>query len=143
MKIFLLSIYILAIGVCFSQSTSKLPLICKNWKLVGQKPFQKEYSSVDPQMAKIMQFNEDGSYQEEMFSLKSKGIWQFTADSTMLKIGLTEMNGMQLKGLSFEDSKPTNRILKLTTDSLIIGMEAYYGPEKIFGHDDWYFVPVP
>jgi len=90
-----------------------------------------------------MQFNEDGSYQEEMFSLKSKGIWQFTADSTMLKIGLTEMNGMQLKGLSFEDSKPTNRILKLTTDSLIIGMEAYYGPEKIFGHDDWYFVPVP
>jgi hypothetical protein len=33
-------------------------------------------------------------------------------------------------------------ILKLTRDTLIIGQEAYFGPEKIKGHNDWYYLKI-
>ena len=45
--------------------------------------------------------------------------------------------------LMHSDDLPANFntiILKLTKDTLIIGNEAYYGPEKVKGHDDWYYV---
>ena len=142
MKSRFLILFLLPIAISNSQTADRTDLLCRKWVLVGSKPFNMPYRAVNPQMAKIMQFNKDGTYQEEMFSLKSKGVWEFNTDSTMFNISLTEFNGSPTKGLSLKDSKPTDRILKLTRDSLIYGMEAYYGPERTFGHDDWYFVPV-
>ena len=142
MKSILVYLYLLTTVLCLCQSQTKTDLLCRKWKMVGAKSFNQSYKSVVTQMAKVMKFYKDGTYEEIMFSLKAKKVWEFNNDSTMINFAMTEFNGTPTKDMSLKDSKPTDRILKLSKDSLIIGMESYHGPQKIFGHDDWYFVPA-
>ncbi len=75
-----------------------------------------------------------------MESLQIGGVWKFDADSAKLAFALTSMGGTPMASLPLEKTKPTDSILKLTADTLIYGSLAYYGPEKVYGHDDLYFV---
>jgi hypothetical protein len=88
---------------------------------------------------KLCQFGKDGSYEEEMYSLKGIGYWEFNKDSTKFDFQFSEFMGQKIGG-----KKPieyfNKLILKLTVDTLIYGAEAYYGEERVYGHDDWYFI---
>jgi hypothetical protein len=50
------------------------------------------------------------------------------------------MNGVTTHDLSLADTNPTDSIIKLTGDTLIYGSLSFYGQQRIYGHDDWYFV---
>jgi hypothetical protein len=88
----------------------------------------------------------DGSYQETVYNnalnntLKISGKWYLNSDQTKLGYKFEEINGYKLP-VSSDTARHFNTIiLKLTTDTLIYGNEAYYGNNKVYGHDDWYFV---
>ena len=120
---------------------NKMDLICQKWRQVGIKDFGKDYKSIDKSMTEVIIFKKDGAYDEELYgSLQIKGQWKFSMDSLKLSLVLTEMNGKTLAGTSFDDSKPIDSIIKLTRDTLIYGALVYFGEQKIYGHDDWYFV---
>jgi hypothetical protein len=87
-----------------------------------------------------MTFTEDGNYEEEMYCLKSTGKWFFNSDQTKFDFILTTFNGMAIPAFSDTTRRTNKLIIKLTKDTLIYGAEAYYGNDKIYGHDDWYFV---
>ena len=116
---------------------SKTALFCRKWQQVGIKSFNRAFNLVQAENAKVMEFRSDGSYKEQMFTLESKGNWQFNADTTKFVVSLTELNGQPTKAIS----QTTNLIIRLTSDTLIVGEEGYFGPQKTYGHDDWYFVP--
>lgn len=138
MKI-LSSIFTLLLLVSF-QSENKSLLIGR-WRQVGFKAHNSNDITIktDECSTKTMFFNADGTYEEEMYCLKSTGKWFLNKDRTKFDCTITNFNGMELP--TFHDTtKFTNVILKLTNDTLIYGNEAYYGKDKIYGHDDWYFV---
>jgi len=120
---------------------SKADLISQKWIEIGLKVFGREYKSVDKRSAEILTFHKDGTLEKELYgNLKFKGLWKFSEDSSKLAIELTELNGNPMGGLPLNEMKPTDSILKLTRDTLIIGMLAQYGELRIHGHDDRYFV---
>ena len=137
--VFLLALFAL---LPLQESGSKSALFCRKWQQVGIKFFDKAFQPVSSQMAKVMEFRSDGSYQEQMFMLESKGVWKFNTDSSKYVISLTEFNGQPTKDMSLDDKKATDLIIKLTVDTLIVGQEKYFGPDKIYGHDDLYYVPI-
>jgi hypothetical protein len=120
---------------------SKMDLISQKWIEVGLKVFGKEYRSIDKASAEILTFHQNGSLEKELYgNLKFKGLWKFSADSTKIGIELTQLNGNPMQGLPLKDIKPTDSIMKLTHDSLILGVLGEYGELRIHGHDDRYFV---
>lgn len=89
-------------------------------------------------MGKRIQFKKDGTFEEIMYNLKGKGLWEFNEDSTKFGLKMTDYNGMNVS-----NSLPIAKnilIIKLTADTLVYGTEAYYGKEKKYGHEDWYFI---
>jgi hypothetical protein len=130
---------ILFIGIL--QQDSKLDLVCQRWRQVGIKSFHKDYHPLDQSAAEVILIKKDGNYEEEIYStIKIKGRWKFNIDSSKLAFAMTEMNGTTIEGLSLADTNPTDSIIKLTKDTLIYGALAFYGQQKEYGHDDWYFV---
>jgi hypothetical protein len=125
----------------FSTGGSKMKLLCRKWQQVGIRPFGREYTPVDRSMAEVLVFSEDGSYTEELdVSMHIKGQWRFNSDSTKLAFAITEMNGTPMSDLSLSEAIPADSIILLTADTLIYGRLANYGKEKIYGHEDSYFV---
>jgi hypothetical protein len=90
---------------------------------------------------KKCEFMKNGDYQEEMFCVEGSGNWAFNSDSTKFGYQLTEYMGHKI-GTKNPVAYYNQIILKLTPDTLIYGSEGYYGKEKKYGHDDWYFVRV-
>ena|SRR5580692_10965101 len=122
-------------------SDSILQLICHRWKQVGIKPFQKEFRPIQSQQGEVLSFHSDGTYEQLLYGrLSINGVWKFSDDSIKLAFAITSMNGSPLKSLPLENTTPTDSLVRLTTDTLIYARLAYYGPEKVYGHDDWYYV---
>lgn len=120
---------------------NKTDLLCRKWRQVGIKSFGQEYKAVDLAMSEMISINKNGSYVKVLYgSLEIKGQWKFNSDSTKLAFTVAEFNGVMTPNLSPGDANPTDSIIKLTTDTLIYGALTYYGEDKIYGHDDWYFV---
>ena len=118
-------------------------MISQKWLEVGLKAFGNEYKPVDKSLVQIITFHKNGTLEKELYgNLKFKGIWKFSSDSNKIAIELTELNGNKLKGLSLNEIKPTDSILKLTRDTLILGALGEYGHLRVHGHDDRYFVRV-
>ena len=119
---------------------NKADLLYGEWIQFGFKPNSSKEIKIlkDDCSKKKAEFKTDGTYIEDMYCLKSNGYWEFNNDSTKLGVQLTEFNG-QVIG---KKSTPTFRtlVIKLTPDTLVYGLEAYYGNERVYGHDDWYFV---
>jgi hypothetical protein len=136
--VFLLALFFLQ---PLQESGSKTALFCRKWQQVGIKSFNRTFNPVQAENAKVMEFRSDGSYQEQMFTLESRGLWKFNADSSKFVISLTELNGQPTKDISLDEKQASDLILRLTADTLIVGEEGYFGPQKTYGHDDWYFVP--
>ncbi|WP_295654448.1 hypothetical protein [uncultured Mucilaginibacter sp.] len=124
------------------QHTSKMNLICnKKWRWVALKSFGKELNPVQKSLSDALFFRNDGTFEKEMYGqLKFKGKWAFNTDSSKLDMAITEMNGQALAGMALGESHPTDSIMRLTKDTLIIAKLAYFGPKNIYGHDDWYYV---
>jgi hypothetical protein len=119
---------------------TKLNLLCQQWRQVGIKYFDKDYKPIDRSMSETIIVKKDGTYEKELHAtLKFKGKWKFSNDSSKLAFSITEMNGTVTSNLSIENTKPTDSLIRLTIDTLIIGRLAYYGVHKIYGHDDWYY----
>lgn len=139
MRIFPYVIILLTTLVSFDSNRGQFDLFCHKWKQVGFKTNgSQNVKAVNIEMSKRIEFKKDGTFEEIMYNLKGKGIWEFNEDSTKFGLRMTEYNGM-----SISNSLPNNKnilIIKLTEDSLIYGTEAYYGNDKIYGHEDWYFV---
>ena len=142
MKYSLLSILIVMSTTSFSQNVPT-EYIYGKWKQYGYKSFHDNVikTSKEECANKVMKFGKDGSYEEEMYSLVGKGVWRFNQDSTRFGYVFSEYMGRKISG----DGIPTSFnsiILKLSRDTLIIGQEAYFGPEKIKGHNDWYYLKI-
>lgn len=115
--------------------------ICRTWKQVGYKGFHKAYKPIDPSMAEVITFKKDGTYDKVLYGQMSiKGDWQFDPDSTKIKMAVTSINGARVGGMTIDQSKPTDTLLRLTRDTLVYGTLAYYGKSSEYGHDDLYFV---
>jgi hypothetical protein len=122
---------------------SKADLISKKWIEVGLKVFGKEYRPVDKQSAEFITFHKNGTVEKELYgNLKFKGLWKFTLDSTKLAIEWTELNDNPVRSTPINKVKPTDSILKLSADTMILGTLKQYGDLRIHGHDDRYFVSV-
>ena len=122
---------------------SKADLICQKWIEVGLKVFGKEYRTVDKQSAEILSFHKNGTLEKELYSnLKFKGLWKFSNDSNKIAIEWTELNANPLRNTPINKVKPTDSILKLSADSMILGTLKQYGDLRIHGHDDRYFVKM-
>ena len=137
----------LAIGILFLTGIqvfgqgSKLDKFCGEWIQFGYKSHKDAVVKLiqDDCSIKKCEFSSDGKYVEDMFCLKGIGNWAFNADSTKFDFSFTEYMGKKIGNQS--PIKYFNKlIIKLTPDTLIYGSEAYYGNERIYGHDDWYFV---
>lgn len=126
-----------------TQQGERTQLMCQKWKQVGLKQFRGKYSAVT-RMPKIMTLRTDGSYEETYGTLRSKGRWKFSRDSSKFAVSLTEFNGQKINDMPLDMVIPHDSILKLTRDTLIYGSLATFGPgNKLgqgYGHDDWYFV---
>ncbi|MBX7155731.1 MAG: hypothetical protein U0Y96_16345 [Candidatus Kapaibacterium sp.] len=134
----LLSILLLS----FSELNHKTDLLCQRWRQVGVKYFGKDYKAIDKSMSELIWFKQDGTFDKELYgSMKFKGKWLFSKDSTKLALAITEMNGMAMPGQDLFDNKYANdSLIKLTKDTLIDGQLKYFGKEKTYGHDDIYYV---
>jgi hypothetical protein len=120
---------------------NKLELICQNWTQAGTKNFGKPYQAISPSMAETILFKKDGTYDEVLYGqMKLKGKWKFDKSGSKLAFQITEMNGAEMKDMELDAKHPTDSIMKLTKDTLIYAQLKYYGPNKIYGHDDMYFV---
>jgi hypothetical protein len=140
MKTFLIILIFLTL-VSFQTSNQKTFLIGSwrqyAWKSNNSVEIKKVLEDCS---SKKITFEENGSYVEDMYCLKSSGQWYFNKDMTKLGFKLDTFNGMKLP-TSNDSTKRTNIIiLKLTQDTLIYGTEGYYGKDRAYGHDDWYFV---
>ncbi len=119
----------------------KKTLLCKTWRQFAYKAFKDITPKiVSGQMSKVMTLKQDGTYEEEMFALKSSGKWVLNQEQTKIGIIINSINGETYNNQDTFLNNTDKVILKLTSDTLIFGAEAYYGPDKIYGHDDWYFV---
>ena len=140
------SILFVLVLIFISESPSKVSktdLISQKWIEVGLKVFGREYRSVDKQSAETFTFHKDGTLEKEVYgNLKFKGLWKFSADSMKIAIELTTLNGNPLRSTPLSKIKPTDSILKLTRDTLILGTLKQYVDLRMHGHDDRYFVRV-
>jgi hypothetical protein len=84
-------------------------------------------------------FNSNGSYENEISILKSKGTWLFNKTLTEIVIDLKELNGQALTSDGKDDGKTILTIIKLTKDTLVLGKRSYH-MGKGFGRDDKYYV---
>lgn len=115
-------------------------LACHQWKQVGIKSFGKKYQAVSAS-EKVMTLDRSGTYEETLYGqMKIKGRWKFNQDSTRLAFEVSEYNGTKVPGGYLDKMIPTDSVMKLTKDTLIYASLAYYGPKKVYGHTDWYFV---
>ena len=142
MKNTLLGILLIISTTTFSQNL-KFEYIYGKWKQYGYKSFQDSViqTSKEECANKIIELGKDGKYEEEMYSLVGKGVWQFNPDSTRFGYEFTEYMGQKIPRNDLPISF-NSIILKLTRDTLVIGEEAYYGPEMIKGHADWYYLKI-
>ena len=58
----------------------------------------------------------------------------------MLQTSLDIFNGTKIPAFSDTTKRTNIIIIKLTQDTLLYGTEGYYGNDKVYGHDDWYFM---
>jgi len=139
------SIFIVACIVLVASQTadSKLALICHSWRLAGTKPFGKDFRPAKSPIDEVFTFAGDGTYEKLLYGqLKIKGPWKFTSDSSKLAFGVTSMNGSNVQSMPLADSKAVDSIILLSADTLIDAHIAYFGPDRKYGHDDWYYVRV-
>lgn len=137
-----LTVFLTVTAVTVHGQTDNKSLLVGTWKQFAYKPNNStEIKKITEDCSsKTMTFREDGHYEEEMYCLKSTGKWYFNNDQTKFDFTLETFNGMAIPAFS-DTTKRTNKlIIKLSQDTLIYGMEAYYGNERIYGHDDSYFV---
>ncbi len=121
---------------------SRLNRICNRWRQIGILDHEKGYQGVGD-LGEIITLGKHGLYTKKLYgTLDFRGKWLYNNDSTKFVIMVDYMNGQKLNGQDdFLDTKyATDSIIMLTNDSLIIGMLAYFGSEKIYGHDDWYYI---
>lgn len=124
-------------------SDSKFNLICHQWRLFGIKSFDKAFTPSKDPKDEVLTFHSDGTYDKLMYGqLTIKGRWEFRADSSKLVFGITSVNGANMPSFPWEKILPTDSIIQLTSDTLIDARLAYYGPQKVYGHDDWYYVKI-
>ena len=121
---------------------NKIDLLCHKWKQVGIKSFGKNYHQIDKSMSELISFDRNGTFEKELYgTLEFKGKWLFSNDSTKLTLAITEINGNPISDTTPFDNKYANdTLIKLTKDTLIDGHLAYFGNDKIYGHDDYYYV---
>jgi len=124
------------------QKNDKLDLLCQKWRQVGMKSYGKEYRSIDKKMSESIWFKRDGTFIKELYGqLTFKGQWLLSNDSTKIAFRITQMNGTPFgEGEPFDNKFANDSIIKLTKDTLIDGQLKYFGVEKIYGHDDIYYV---
>lgn len=118
-------------------------LLLHKWKKVGTKDFGKEYQATNNSLGEILTIKDDGTYQQVIYGqMKFSGNWKYDRVKSKLAFAVTEMNGKVMFSMSINEVKPTDSIVRLTTDTLIKASLKYYGPKKVYGHDDTYYVRV-
>jgi hypothetical protein len=126
----------------FSGQKRGIDLLCHKWRQIGIKSFGKKYHEIDKAMSELIWFKKDGTFEKELYgSLNFKGKWLFSKDSSKLALALTEMNGTSISGPdSFDNRFANDSIITLTYDTFIDAQLKYYGEQKIYGHDDVYYL---
>ncbi len=113
-------------------------MLCQKWRQIGIKNFDKDFHEIDKSMSDVIWFKKDGTFEKELYgNLKFKGEWLFSNDSSKLALEINEMNGTPMPGNDpFNNRFANDSILKLTNDTFIDARLAYFGNQKIYGHDD-------
>jgi hypothetical protein len=117
-------------------------LLSQRWKQFGFRANNdKTYHRVSEQMAKTLQFRQNGYYEETMNGLNGIGKWRMNKEQTKIGWQFDLYDGLDLRLLTGYDNeiRLNKRIIRLTPDTLILGDEDYEGPHEKYGHDDWYF----
>ena len=137
---FCTAIALTAILLSMKADNGKRDLLCHKWIQVAfKRNSETAPTPVDRSMAKTCVFNPDGGY-VELMGMKASGHYFLNATQTKIAFQYEMINGKAFT-LSGDTTKHYNYIiLKLTKDSLIYGQEALYGEQRVYGHDDWYFV---
>jgi hypothetical protein len=118
---------------------SKQDLFCHRWVEIGYKYYgEKTLQQVNPEVLKTIQFFKGGTFTEESYIEKATGNWIFNSDTTKFGIEYTLYNNQHIGNLM--PITTTSLIIKLTEDTLIYGEEGKFGHDKVYGHDDYYFV---
>lgn len=114
---------------------NKLDTISHTWRWVGVKTHKGDYKPVFTEKDEVMTLHPDGTYEKLLYGqLKMTGNWGFSPDSLKLSFAFASPP----QKVYYNDS-----IILLTADTLVIGHLMWFGPEKEYGHDDWYYVRVP
>jgi hypothetical protein len=126
-----------------SAQSGKMQLLCQSWKEVGVKSFDRNYRTLDAELGEAMTLKSNGTYQTALYGgFNITGNWKLNADSNKLVFQVTKMNGNSIPDMPLNKKKPVDSIMRLSADTLIIASLKYYGPNKIYGHDDKYYVRV-
>lgn len=115
-------------------------IISQKWiQFAAKRHDQEKPGPVTADMAITYVLKANNTYDEFQYNnmLKITGKWKFADNEKKLLFMVTSLN---VKDMPVFEGKPTTIILKLTSDTLIIGNEAYYGKDAVYGHDDQYFV---
>jgi hypothetical protein len=136
---------LLSVLLCFSLTieSNTLSLVCHEWKQIGYKNFNESYKSLNSSLSETLEIRKDGTYEKHLYgNMLSGGNWKMNNDSTKLAFAQSSMNGVALPDYSFDDVKFTDSIIKLTTDTFIYRSLGYYGQQKLYGHNDTYYIRI-
>jgi hypothetical protein len=136
--IFILTIILLSAA---RTTDTRRAMICHTWRLIGIKPFGKDFKPVQDPKFEVLTIKSDGTYEKLLYGqMKITGSWDFAADSSKLVFSTTSAGGMTMPSAPLDKTHPIDSIIVLNSDTLIKGMLAYFGPEKKYGHNDWYYI---
>lgn len=129
-----------AILLSMKADNDRKDLLCHKWvQFALKRNGDTAPTPVDKSMAKSCFFNPNGTY-EELMGLKVTGHYFLNQAQSKIALKFEVINGKTMP-VSADTTKHYNIvILRLTKDTLIYGLEAYYGEKRVYGHDDWYFV---
>jgi hypothetical protein len=134
----LLSIFALTF---LQKGDSKFDRICHKWRMVGMGVADGKYIPARVPEEELLTFGKDGNYEEILYGkMKIVGKWKFAEDSVKLGFAVTSINGATMPGMTLDESKPTDSLVKLTADTLIYAEISYAGPKMEYQHNDKYFV---
>lgn len=144
MKLLILLTFLLGVSV---NECNKMDLLCYKWVSIGIKdPIHGLHFSKSPTISSLrIWFRKDGTCDQEQNNygkLIRKGAWKFNRDSSKVSITITssEFSGETHIDEPSKYFTELDTIIKLTSDTLILGTFFYLLPDSTYVHEDLYYV---
>ena len=136
-----LGILIITFFLSNFQQPSKMDLLCHKWVEVGRKDFGKDYkSTVDNNHKENILIKKNGMFFSRLNEkVTIKGIWVCNRDTSKIAFNLI-FHDKEFKTIDRTKILPTDTIVLLTEDTLVLGNFTRVNHLKINGYDETYYV---